>query len=65
MLIDDEVWAHISPEPGEGQMRWHVGLITEAVDLALFLFLFSLSFVLTQQTFFCVTDGSDKEVFSF
>lgn len=43
-----------------------MGLITEAVDLALFLFVwFFLSFVLTQQMFFCVADGSDKNVFSF
>lgn len=64
MLTDEEVLAHISPKPGEGQMKWRVCLIIgAAVDLALFLFVFFFSF--DTADVFCVTDCRDKKVLSF
>lgn len=49
IVIDDEVLVHISPRPGECQMRRYVCLITEALGLPLFLF---ACFVLTQADVF-------------
>lgn len=48
-MTDDEVLVRISPRPGECQMRRYVCLITEALGLALFLF---VCFVLTQADVF-------------